>query len=116
MREKSLVTPEPPYDVIIFTGKLKTQSDDFHRASLELYELMQKQDGFLGAELVRAQNDFISVHYYWKDLNLISIWEEINRFMNTKEGNQMKWFEHYKMRIGRIEREFEVDNNLNEHD
>ena len=110
MREYSLTTPPPPFDVIIFTGKLKNNSADFAHKSIELYSLMEEEEGFLGSEVVKNENNFVTVHYYWQDLNLIRIWDEINAFMNEKEGNEMKWFEHYKMRIGRIEREFEVAN------
>lgn len=104
--------PSPPYDVIIFTAKLKSLSEEYIQRSNELYELIKKEEGFYGSDLALSDDLELIVHYYWKDLNLISIWEEINSFMNEKSGDEMKWFEHYKMRIGRVEREFEVLNEI----
>ena len=105
-------TPSPPYDVIIFTAKVKSLSQEYINRSKQLFELIKKEDGFYGSDLALSEDLELIVHYYWKDLNLIRIWEEINAFMNEKSGDEMKWFEHYKMRIGRVEREFEVINDI----
>lgn len=111
--EKENDNPAPPYDVIIFSAKLKARSEEYIQRSQQLYDLIKQEEGFHGSDLIMNEDLEVVVHYYWKDLNLITVWEEINAFMNEKEGDEMKWFEHYKMRIGRIEREFEVINELN---
>jgi len=102
--------PLPPYDVVIFSGKIRHFNDDFLENSNKLYEQIKQEEGFIGADVIRNEENEVVVHYYWEDLNTISIWDKINDFMNEKEGDQMKWFEYYKMKIGRIEREFEVYN------
>ncbi len=110
MHEKSTTTPPPPYDVIIFTGKIKRFNEEYLEKSAELYELIKQEEGFYGAEVLRNENQFVTVHYYWHDLDHIKIWDKINDFMNEKEDGVMKWFDHYKLRIGTIEREFQVEN------
>ncbi len=109
MRTRSITNPEPPYDVIIFTCTLKELTQDFEDASKQLVDLMKDQEGFYGVETLINEEGFASSIFYWRNLEDINVWREINDFMNAKDGEKMKWFHHYKMRVGRIMREFEVN-------
>ena len=64
-------TPQPPYYAVIFTSFLTNEVEGYGQMGDEMYELAQKQKGFLGFESVR--NGMGITVSYWETLDDIKI-------------------------------------------
>tara|TARA_B100000965_G_C19407499_1_gene676129 strand:- start:270 stop:587 length:318 start_codon:yes stop_codon:yes gene_type:complete len=97
-------TPKPPYYAVIFTSYLVENTEEYQQISLELEQLAEKQDGFLGFEAARdGMGLFIS---YWKDEEVIREWKkEISHQMAQKRGRE-EWYEKFHVRIAKVERAY----------
>lgn len=97
-------TPKPPYYAVIFTSYLVENTEEYQQISLELEQLAEKQDGFLGFEAARdGMGLFIS---YWKDEEAIREWKkEMSHQMAQKRGRE-EWYEKFHVRIAKVERAY----------
>ena len=97
-------TPEPPYWAVIFTS-LRTEGDDGYAAMAEEMDaLAAEQPGFLGHEFARDGLG-ISVVYF-TDLESIVAWRENLRHRMAQKLGRERWYEAYKVRIARVERDY----------
>lgn len=97
-------TPKPPYYAVIFTSYLVENTEEYQQISLELEQLAEKQDGFLGFEAARdGMGLFIS---YWKNEEAIREWKkEMSHQMAQKRGRE-EWYEKFHVRIAKVERAY----------
>lgn len=98
-------TPEPPYYVVIFSSILTKEDENYLIKGKELIELAQKQDGFLGLE--SARNDIGITVSYWRDLDSIKKWKENTEHSLAREQGRNEWYSEFKLRIARVERDYE---------
>lgn len=97
-------TPEPPYYAVIFTSK-RTEGDKGYTQMAEKIESVVKdQPGFLGFESARNETG-ITVSY-WKDLESIKKWSQNREHTIAKEQGKNKWYENYRVRICKVEKEY----------
>ena len=93
-----------PYYAVIFTT-LRTAGDEGYAAMAEEMEnLARIQPGFLGFETAREEVG-ISVSY-WESLEAISNWKQNTRHLEAQRLGKAKWYEHYTLRICKVEREY----------
>ena len=98
-------TPLPPYYAVIFTS-LRTEGDNGYAAmSKRMDELAEQAPGFLGQETVRASLG-VSISY-WKDLDSIAKWKMQAEHMVAQQMGKEKWYTHYKVRIAKVERDYQ---------
>jgi heme-degrading monooxygenase HmoA len=98
-------TPTPPYYAVIFTS-LRTEGDNgYNSMSEEMAELAQQQEGYLGIE--SARNDVGITVSYWRSLEDIKNWKANTRHLFAQKQGREKWYEHYKVRICKVERDYE---------
>jgi heme-degrading monooxygenase HmoA len=96
-------TPEPPYYAVIFTSIRKDVDNGYTETAREMVELAATQHGFLGYESAR-EGIGISVSY-WSSLEAITAWKE-NLEHRRAQGRAKQWYETYRVRICRVEREY----------
>jgi len=97
-------TPEPPYYAVIFSS-VRTQSDGGYAEMADLmFELAQKQEGFLGVESAR-ENLGITVSY-WRDLDSIKKWKEQIDHKVAREKGRSEWYKRFKVRIALVESDY----------
>lgn len=97
-------TPSPPYWAVIFTS-LRTEGDDGYGAMAEVMEAMAAgQPGCLGIESARDGLG-ITVSYF-RDLESIAAWKENVRHLAAQRLGRERWYEAYKVRIARVERDY----------
>lgn len=100
-------TPQPPYYAVIFTS-LRTEGDNgYGDMSVRMVELASKQDGFLGIESAREEIG-ITVSY-WRDLASIKKWKNNTDHAVAREKGRQDWYSHFKVRIAKVERDYELD-------
>jgi len=97
-------TPEPPYYTVIFTS-IRTNGDNGYDAMAnEMDELAKQQNGYLGIE--SARNELGITVSYWSSLEAIKNWKANSQHLLAQKYGREKWYEHYKVRIGKIERDY----------
>ena len=96
-------TPEPPYYAVIFTSVRKEEEDDgYAETAARMLELAARQPGFLGFESAR-DGVGISVSY-WRSLEDIAAWKN-NAEHREAQHNARRWYEAFRIRICRVEKE-----------
>ena len=99
-------TPPAPYYAVIFTS-LRTEGDNgYDEMSVEMAGLAAEQDGFLGVEF--ARNELGITVSYWKSLEAIKNWKANTRHLLAQKQGRDAWYAHYKVRICKVERDYEV--------
>ena len=99
-------TPKPPYYAVIFTSLLTDDYDGYETVAENMVNLAAEQPGFLGIESARETLG-ISVSY-WKDLESIRLWKTQVDHQQAQQLGKEKWYSHYKVRISKVERDYEM--------
>ena len=98
-------TPSTPYYAVIFTS-LRTEGDQGYTAMAEeMDKLSQQQEGYLGIE--SARNELGITVSYWRSLEDIKNWKANSRHLFAQKTGREKWYERYKVRICKVERDYE---------
>jgi len=99
-------TPEPPYYAVIFTSSRTEGDHGYATMSDRMIELAEKQPGFLGVEHAREEDLGITVSY-WKDLESIKNWKHHAEHSIARQKGREEWYKSFKVRISRVERDYE---------
>jgi heme-degrading monooxygenase HmoA len=98
-------TPPVPYYAVIFTS-IRTEGDNgYNERAEKMEELAKKQPGYLGIESARSETG-ITVSY-WKDLESIKLWKQQSDHLVAQQKGVEEWYSYYKVRICKVEREYE---------
>ncbi|MBS0583677.1 MAG: antibiotic biosynthesis monooxygenase [Proteobacteria bacterium] len=99
--------PQPPYYAVIFSSRRNGQGEaDYAAAAEAMFELVQRQPGFLGAESTRGADGFgITVAYFDSEEN-IRLWRDHAGHAATRERGKREWYEHFEVRVARVERAY----------
>lgn len=105
-------TPEPPYYAVIFTSVRTDVADGYGDRAQRMVELAREQPGFLGVESARnAPGDEslgITVSY-WESLDAIRSWRQHAEHQMAQRTGRERWYETYKTRICKIERDYDFE-------
>lgn len=99
-------TPVPPYYTVIFSSIRTEVEEGYTELNDELWLDAQKLDGFIGADSVRKDDGEGITTLYFKDMETIHQWAKYQKHIRAKELGKEKWYKDYKVRIGKIEREY----------
>jgi heme-degrading monooxygenase HmoA len=101
-------TPPPPYYAVIFTSLQKSAGDsDYGQTAQRMVELASAQPGYLGMEHVDDSAGAAITVSYWTSLESIRNWREHAEHLDAQANGRAKWYEHYFLRICRVERDAE---------
>ena len=98
-------TPPTPYYAVIFTSILDEYDPEYFRMNDMLRQQAEKLDGFLGED--SARNDYGISISYWKDLDSIQQWRQNADHQWAKQKGRKNCYKEYKIRIARVEREYD---------
>jgi heme-degrading monooxygenase HmoA len=98
-------TPEPPYFAVIFTNLRTEREEEYQATAARMEKLASRQPGYLGFESARETLG-ISVSY-WASLEAIADWKAEAEHALAQQYGREKWYEQYKVRIARVERDYE---------
>lgn len=97
-----------PYYAVIFTSLQTTNTQGYSEMASAMEELAKKQPGYLGMESAR-ETVGITVSY-WENLEAIKSWKgNLDHMVAQKRGREV-WYSWYKVRICKVEREYEFRN------
>jgi len=100
------ITPDPPYYAVIFTSKRTANDDGYAAMASEMNDLALVQPGCLGAESARGEDGLGITVSYWRDEASIASWKAETRHLVAQRLGKQRWYEHYEMRIARVERAY----------
>jgi heme-degrading monooxygenase HmoA len=101
------MNPQKPYYAVIFTS-LRTPGDEgYAQMAEEMETLARKQPGFLDVESAR---DGVGITVsYWESLEAIANWKAQLDHKQAQEQGRQQWYSWYKVRVCRVEREYEFN-------
>ena len=97
-------TPKPPYYAVIFSSIRKNDDPGYLEVAKRMDELAKEQLGFLGVE--SARNIVGVTVSYWESLEAIQAWKNNAEHQLVQEKGKKDWYEVYKVRIAKVEREY----------
>ena len=98
-------TPQTPYYAVIFTSLRNDGDQGYIAMAEEMDKLSQQQEGYLGIE--SARNELGITVSYWRSLEDIKNWKANAQHLFAQKQGREKWYEHYKVRICKVERDYE---------
>ena len=96
-----------PYYAVLFTSLQTKNTEGYSEMAEAMEELAQKQPGFLGIEHARSELG-ITISY-WESLEAISNWKANLDHLEAQKLGKTKWYQWYKIRICKVEREYEYN-------
>lgn len=99
--------PPPPYYAVIFSSQRSAEGEeDYAATATYLFELVQSQPGFLGAESTRGADGFgITVAYFDSEENILR-WRQNAEHAAARERGRREWYAHVELRIAKVERAY----------
>lgn len=98
--------PAPPYYAVVFSSRRTAGDQGYEAMADRMVELAQGQPGFLGVESVRGADGFGITVSYWASEAAIRAWREQAEHRIAQESGRARWYEHYEIRIARVERAY----------
>lgn len=94
-----------PYYAVIFTSTRTIGDNGYGTMATLMEDLAKKQTGFLGIESAREAIG-ITVSY-WESLEAIASWKRDTDHKIAQQKGRTDWYTWYKVRICKVEREYE---------
>ncbi|PHS10723.1 MAG: antibiotic biosynthesis monooxygenase [Kordia sp.] len=96
------------YYAVIFTSKQQDDDSGYQKMAEQMEALAKKQPGYIGIESAK-ETIGITVSY-WESLDAIKNWKENSAHLFAQEKGKSDWYSWYKVRICKVEREYEFGN------
>ena len=98
----------PPYYAVIFTASRTPEDKGYRKMAEHMEELAKQQPGFLGIESAENSEGFEITVSYWESEESIRAWKaHVEHQIAQKRGRKL-WYEHYEIRIARVERAYNM--------
>ncbi|RLD24808.1 MAG: antibiotic biosynthesis monooxygenase [Bacteroidetes bacterium] len=94
----------PPYYAVIFTNLQTNDTEGYSAMAETMEQLARQQPGFLDFE--HAREDIGITISYWESLEAIASWKANLEHLEAQKSGKERWYEWYKIRICKIEREY----------
>ena len=96
------------YYAVIFTSKQQEDESGYQKMADQMETLAKQQPGYIGIESAKEAIG-ITVSY-WESLAAIKNWKENAAHLFAQEKGKSDWYSWYKVRICKVEREYEFGN------
>ncbi len=93
------------YYAVIFTSTRTEVEAGYAEMATKMVELAKVQPGFIGIE--SALNEIGITVSYWESLEAIKNWKANMEHVEAQEKGRTAWYKNYKVRIAKVEREYE---------
>jgi heme-degrading monooxygenase HmoA len=99
--------PEPPYYAVVFTSlRAPAEGDGYAETAEEMFALVRRQPGYLGADSVRAPNGLGITVAYFRDEESIAAWRADADHTAARKLGRERWYDAYAIHVGRVERAY----------
>ena len=104
---KFINTPKPPYVAVIFTSLRTEVEEGYDKMNDQTYAEVEKIDGYIGYENFRNEEGLGVNISYWRDMEAAKNWKMNTLHQKAQTLGKEKWYKYYKIRICKVEREYE---------
>jgi heme-degrading monooxygenase HmoA len=101
--------PRPPYYVVTFSSRRTADDNGYGEMAEKMGELAARQPGYLGIESARSPDGFGITNSFWADEEAIRSWKAVLDHLDAQTKGREAWYQHYEVRVGRIERAYAFD-------
>jgi len=92
---------------VIFTSVRSAQDPAGYEAMAQrMVDKAKLQKGFLGMDSVRDPSGTGITVSYWESLDSIKAWRADAEHQDAQSAGREKWYENFKVRICKVEREY----------
>ncbi|MFQ5621969.1 MAG: antibiotic biosynthesis monooxygenase family protein [Paracoccaceae bacterium] len=98
--------PDPPYFAVIFSAQRTARDAGYPAMADRMLELAAGQPGYLGVETTRDAEGFGITVSYWRSEDDIRGWKAAADHLAAQELGKTRWYEHYTVRVARVERAY----------
>lgn len=98
--------PDPPYYSVIFSSQRTSIEQGYGQMADRMLVLAAEQPGYLGVESVRGDDGFGITVSYWQNMQDIKRWRADAEHRIAQETGKSRWYEHFEVRIARVERAY----------
>ena len=98
--------PEPPYYSVVFTSLRTPVDDGYAETAREMFELVEQQPGYLGADSVRGPDGLGITVAYFRDEESIAAWRAHADHAAARKLGRERWYESYAIHVGKVERAY----------
>ena len=109
--KKISITPSPPYICAVFTSIRTNVNEGYEEMNNLLFNEIKSVEGYIGNEAFRDKDGFGVNVSYWKDLDSLKKWKKNQLHMKAQKLGKTKWYKEYKLRICKVEREYDFKYN-----
>jgi len=102
-------TPKPPYIAAVSTSIRTDVEEGYDKMNELTITELDSIEGYLGYEAFRDENGFGVNVSYWKDMESLKRWRDNTLHQKAQELGKEKWYKNYKLRICRVERDYEFE-------
>ncbi len=99
--------PSNYYAVIFSSQRSNVEHSEYEKMAERMLELAKEQNGFIGVESARGSDGFGITVSYWSTTEDIKSWKANSEHQLAQEFGRAKWYEFFKTRICKVEREYE---------
>lgn len=101
--------PEPPYYAVVFTSLRTPVDDGYADTAKAMFELVQHQPGFLGADSVRSPDGLGITVAYFRDEPSIAAWRAHPDHTAARNLGRERWYSSYAIHVAKVERAYRFD-------
>ncbi len=97
-----------PYFAVIFTSKRIDNTQGYSEMAKQMESLAKQQEGFIDLESAR---DTLGITVsYWQSLEAIQNWKQQTDHLVAQQKGRTDWYSWYKVRVCKVERDYEFNN------
>lgn len=97
-----------PYFAVIFTSKRSDNTQGYSEMAKQMESLAKQQEGFIDLESAR---DTLGITVsYWQSLEAIQNWKQQTDHLVAQQKGRTDWYSWYKVRVCKVERDYEFNN------
>ncbi|MFY7867261.1 antibiotic biosynthesis monooxygenase family protein [Roseateles sp.] len=100
---------ETPYYAVIFTSQRNSVALGYAETADRMVTLAAQQPGYLGVESTRGADGLGITVSYWRSLQDIAAWRREGQHQTARDQGRADWYEHYALRIAKVERNYGWD-------
>lgn len=100
---------QPPYYAVIFASIKNENNEGYEEWDKRMFELVEKEVGYLGHESYRHEDGKGVTISYWKDLESLSHWRNNTLHQKAQQLGRQKWYDHFRIRVCKVERDYEFN-------
>ena len=100
---------KPPYMAVIFSSVRSSDQEGYDEMDVQTFKAVEEISGYLGAESYASNDGKHVTIAYFRTENDIAEWRHHSLHQQAQKLGKEKWYEHYRIRICRVERDYEFN-------